>query len=382
MPLRGQSWETFLFCAATNNLAGTLDVTISFNINGTDRSVSFSRDNGQQPLSPIAPPVDDRDAMWADLSENMSVDDDSIDLGIRRPGQRLMDTTVESNVASQTALEDFLELGEWNRTRPTVKAYIDDYNLLEKVRTTAAVSHMTTNKTTYRVHAPESQKIFGNVKRNAEDIKMIVNDAKTQMLCVHDKGPLMKTYINTPTGEKIESGDTLKILGFTFGSTPDVGTNTDILVRKFISNLWSMRYLKQAGMKEPDLLMTYKVMIRPTLDFAACAYHSLLTDTQAQSLERLQLRAMKIACGETVSYRTVVESGRIELLKDRREGLLKKFAIKASKNERFAKLFLKNRDINHQLRRREKYHIPFLRTERAKKSPIIYMRKLLNNMES
>ena len=84
----------------------------------------------------------------------LSDSDESIDLGIRGPRQRLLDTTIESTRATQSALEDFLGLDDWPRIALTVKAYVDDYNVIEKVRTTAAICHVSSNKTTYQVHAP------------------------------------------------------------------------------------------------------------------------------------------------------------------------------------------------------------------------------------
>ena len=92
---------------------------------------------------------------------------------------------------------------------------------------------------------------------------------------------------------------------------------------------------------------------------------------------------MKVAYGDLVSYRTVLESGKIESLESRRGKLFEQFAVKASKNERYIrKWFPLNHQFEHNLRRREKYFIPHFRTERANKSPIIQMRRLLNNLEA
>ena len=129
------------------------------------------------------------------------------------------------------------------------------------------------------------------------------------------------------------------------------------------------------------MLFSYKTVVRPTIDFASASYHSLLTAEQSMSIEHLQFRAMKVIYGEQVSYRTVVESGRIELLHDRREKLRRNLALRASKSERFADWFPLNIETTHDTRRREKYFVPTLRTERARRSPIIQMRVLLNELE-
>ena len=387
---QGSVMGSYLFCAATESFlnADGGDLLHDFGNNGLDVSMRTEEGNehpnrNQDPISPIAPPHEWLERPpWDELDLSSSEESsDSIHLGPRRPGQRLLDTTIGSDRPSQSALESFLQLDEWTRTPPTVKAYIDDFNVVEKIRTTAAICHVTTNRTAYEVHSPESEKLFHDVKREAEDIGMIVNDSKTQLLCIHPSGKHMNSYIRAG-GETLKSRDTLKILGFTFGQTPDASANTAMIVRKFIPHLWSLWYLKKAGMSQNDMLFTYKSVIRPVLDFAATAYHTLLTQEQSMAIERLQLRAMKAIFGANVSYRTVVESGKIDLLYDRREKSLRNFAIKASKLERCTDWFPLNHDIDHNLRRREKYFIPQLRTDRAMKSPIIRMRQILNELQS
>lgn len=272
---------------------------------------------------------------------------------------------------------------EWVRQKPTVKAYIDDYNVIEKVRTTAAISHFSQNRTTYEVNAPQTERLLLQVKTAAADIGMVVNEAKTQLLCIHPQGSNMSSYIRAPDaeGERIVSGESLKILGFTFGRTPDVSVHTKQLIKGFIYKMWSMRHLKRSGMKQSKLLDVYKSVVRPTIDFAAPSYHCLLTKNQSEDIERLQLRCMKIVFGATVSYPTVLESGLVEPLYARRENQFKRMALKTVKQERFEHWFPKNPPTDHDLRRRETYLVPKLRTERARKSPIIQMRRFLNSVQ-
>ena len=207
-----------------------------------------------------------------------------------------------------------------------------------------------------------------------------MNDAKTQLLCVNPKGNAMRSYIKTEDGNHLISGDSLKILGFTFGPVPDASLYTNLLVKKFNSKAWSLKFLKRSGMKERDLMNVYKTVIRPVLDFASVAYHSILTEEQSFAIERLQMRAMKTVCGELVSYRTVLDSNRIETMRARRTEKFEKFARKSVSNAIIKdKWFPPNNIIARELRRREEFFIPRLRTERAKKSPIIQMRKFLNN---
>ena len=135
-------------------------------------------------------------------------------------------------------------------------------------------------------------------------------------------------------------------------------------------------------MSQKDLMFIYKSTLRPSIDFAANTYHSLLTQEQSDAIERLQLMAMKIIYGHAVSYRTVLATGCINTLRERRQQNFEKFAVKCCANPRFSPTwFPLNPIIHHDLRTREKFYIPKYRTERGFKSPVISMRRYLNSIE-
>ena len=134
-------------------------------------------------------------------------------------------------------------------------------------------------------------------------------------------------------------------------------------------------------MKIPDLLLVYKSVHRSILDFAAPTYNSLLTITQATQLEQLQRRALKIIYGHNFSYSDCLATADIELLSDRRMNLTKNFAAKAVKNPRYSDgWFPKKPNTPYNTRNPQTYIETKPRTERMKRNPINYMRKLLNNM--
>ena len=256
-------------------------------------SVSFNdSSSGEEPLSPIGRPVSLGEEYILNITQSSDGSDESVVFG----GQKrrgLLDTTVQSERYSRTHLELSLELDPTHRCVPTVKAFIDDYNLIETVKTDGAVSHFTEFRAKYAVHSNQSEKVFKEVKRRASDIGMVVNNEKTQLLCISHGGDNMKTYVRTEENERIESGTSLKILGFYYGEKPDVSLNTHMMTRKFSSDLWSMRFLKRAGMQADDLREMYSVLLRPTIEYAAVTYHSLLTAEQNENVERMQCK-----CGQ------------------------------------------------------------------------------------
>ena len=60
-------------------------------------------------------------------------------------------------------------------------------------------------------------------------------------------------------------------------------------------------------MSQGDILFVYKLVIRPVLDFASSAYHTMLSAGQSYRLESLQKRAMKIVFGVTKPYDSLRE---------------------------------------------------------------------------
>ena len=210
---------------------------------------------------------------------------------------------------------------------------------------------------------------------------MRVNCEKTQLLCVSSNViNSVKSYIRYK-GSEIRSTDKLKILGFTFGSKPNVQAHVDALVYKFRSRLWALRHLRRSGMCQADLLFVYLSVLRPVLDFAVPAYHSLLTQTQSDKLEGLQCRALKIVYNCDLSYNAALTKSSITTLSERRRILVENFAIKASKNPRFADGWFPLRTNNKYDTRNQKKYIEFpATTERLRNSPLHYMRRVLNGL--
>ena len=76
-----------------------------------------------------------------------------------------------------------------------------------------------------------------------------------------------------------------------------------------------------------------------------------------------------------------MEKNQIELLAERREKALLKFALKNEEKERYGKRwFRKSQETTREVRSttRHKYKIPTCRTSRMQKNPVVYMTKLLN----
>ena len=85
---------------------------------------------------------------------------------------------------------------DWNYGEPDIFIYIDDANGVEKVRVPGSVVTISERKQETRVHAQRSEELLRTISLRASQIKMKVNHAKTQLLCVSASNSAeVSTYI-------------------------------------------------------------------------------------------------------------------------------------------------------------------------------------------
>ena len=179
-------------------------------------------------------------------SESDSSDSEGIFDFFRTRKRNPLDTTVFSSGDELDLDQVELNILESKCPDPiTSMVYIDDYNAIERISVSNAVSHITTQRRRTEVRANKSESQFGQVVSLANDIGMKVNDRKTQMLCIHPfTSDDMSTYIKTPSEQVIKSTESLKILGFHFNKEPNAIHHVKILLGKFYSKLWTIRFFE------------------------------------------------------------------------------------------------------------------------------------------
>ena len=208
---------------------------------------------------------------------------------------------------------------------------------------------------------------------------MAVNPRKTQLLCispaVHSE---ISAYLDLPDGSKIQSQDHLTILGFRFGSRPTVGAHVDYIEKKFNSRSWMVRHLKLAGVPPDDIAAVFATTIRPVIEYAAPAYHWMLTEQQSAIIERMQRRSLKTVYGHRVSYDNALEKSGLKTMLQRREDICDKFVSKCVRNTLWDHWFPLQQAPSYDLRRKRRYLEEWAHTDRLYRSPIYSMRRLLN----
>ena len=299
---------------------------------------------------------------------------------------RRLNYTDELEVTVPREVNDRTE-AKWVATLADLLRYIDDGFTLSKINFENSFGFRVNGQMFRSKHAAQAQNIFRHLVRRAEEIGMVVNSSKTDMICISGAMDFVaESYIYDSDQKRIgSSGGEIKALGMRFGSGLDMEPQVQAVTRAMRSRFWTLRNLKGNGFNQEELVTVYKTMIRPVAEYGCVAYHSSLTDDQDERLERLQNHALLCIFGPGTSARKMREAAGIETLRKRREMLCDKFAKKCCANPRFAHWFpLKNTRTSARKSRNgptEIYLEEKARTDRLKNSPLFYFRRRMNGKE-
>ena len=155
---------------------------------------------------------------------------------------------------------------------------------------------------------------------------MRVNNKKTHILCIHSsQTDKIVSYIRSDESE-ILSGETFKILGFHFDTTPTATRHVTEVINSFYIKLWTLRFLKRSGMGAEDFLKIYKVVVKVAVEYCCIVvYHSLRHGSKVG-----ESTSAGNEDGRNVDYDGMVRRGALETLEERRRSACLKFAQKAS----------------------------------------------------
>ena len=258
-----------------------------------------------------------------------------------------------------------------------VQKYVDDNIVLEKIN----FDRTRTDGYTFRtIQAERTQNLTQLIIARAMAYGMRVNSSKTQAMLVSEvKSYIPASFFYDSDGNKISNENYMKVLGFHLSSAPDMSSQVADIKRKYRSRIWVLRHLSHRGLCAADLLRVYQSVILPCHDYCSVVYHSSLTATQSDQLERLQSQALKCIYGYEYSYRALLEISGLKSLRDRREMRCNKFALKTVNNPDYAHWF-PLAENQRALRPRPPYREFPARTVRLANSPLYDLRKRLNRL--
>ena len=155
----------------------------------------------------------------------------------------------------------------------------------------------------------------------AAESKMVLNIDKCHAMHFSTaKKPFVLPDIKI-NGTSIPTIDETKLLGVTISNDLTWQTHVENMISKGSRALYMLHVIKKFQPPKDQLIKIYTTYIRPLLEYCSPVFHAGLTAQQAQQIERVQKRALKIIAGYDLSYRQILESLNLETLADRRQKL-------------------------------------------------------------
>ena len=189
---------------------------------------------------------------------------DSSDVDLRPARRRIIYSSEEDLTPPHEPTNTCL--GPWKARRVEVNKYVDDNIQEESVNFENAERRILQGEETRIKQAIPTQNVFRHVIREAQSRGMKVNTSKTGMLCISDSLSYKPSaFILDSDGQRIESGQRLKVLGWHFSSRPTVEAHIGVMKRRFRERYWVLRHLKHNGFTTQDLLSVYTSVVRLSL---------------------------------------------------------------------------------------------------------------------
>ena len=155
---------------------------------------------------------------------------------------------------------------------------------------------------------------------------------------------------------RIEIVEETKLLGLMIRTDLKWYSNTDYMVKKANSRLWTIRRLKKLGASDADLLDIYMKQVRSVLELAVPVWQSGVTQAEKLQIERVQKSVFHIVLGRGyVSYKQALKTLNFESLESRRQKLCLKFAKKAERHSKHTRWFKLNTNSVNTRQLKSKY---------------------------
>ena len=262
-----------------------------------------------------------------------------------------------------------------------IRKYVDDCISIEKVNFGRTEIQIEQGQPIKKKRAHGIQNSYISVSANAKDKGMLVNGDKTGLLCVSDSLHYKPVVFFEDGDLAIESGDSLKILGYHLSDRPGAHNQVASVTKTIRQRYWTLRHLAGVGFNKLELVKVYCSSILPLADYCDVVYHSQLTDEQDQLLENAQVGALRTIFGPKISARDLRSMAGVTTLRERRIQHCDNFARKCVQSQRFSTWFPKKSGRRSNRSHEEIYVEEYARCDRLKNSPLFYMRRRLNNKE-
>ena len=207
---------------------------------------------------------------------------------------------------------------------------------------------------------------------------MVLNPKKTKHMIVNFCSSYkFKTRIEVENS-LVDQVNQTKLLGVIISDDMSWNENTRELVKKAYKRMIILRKLQEFKVDRKDLVKIYFQFIRSAVEQSSVVWSSSLTQSDLDSLERIQKVALRIILqNDYISYKNALIVLTLPSMEERYNKLLYNFAIKCVKNPKTSDIFPRN-DTSERLRHTEPFSVPMARKERLFKSAVPTMARILN----
>jgi Reverse transcriptase (RNA-dependent DNA polymerase) len=158
------------------------------------------------------------------------------------------------------------------------------------------------------------QQVANQIAQWSSENYMIVNTRKTKEMVIGHAQSMQPIKFGAFAIEKVTS---FKLLGVYLSADLQWDVHIDSICLKVNRRLHFLKLLKRSSVSTADLLLYYKAVIRPVIDYACPVWQSGLTSKQLERLESLQRRAIRIITGYNCDHSHNLDLFDIELLEER-----------------------------------------------------------------
>ena len=226
----------------------------------------------------------------------------------------------------------------------------------------------------------KSQATLNTIAKWTETNKMKLNEEKTQYMVFSRSDTEMATRLSL-NGKTIQRTESTKLVGVWLTTWLDWDRNTKEICKKAYSRMTMISKLKYVGVPVKDLITIYVLYIRSVLEYCSVLWHSTLTQSQSQSIERVQKTSLKIILGDNYcGYENALKECGLETLSQRREDRCLKFGLKCLTHPIYSQKFPVNPNLNgpHNTRNTEHFIVNKAKSESYRLSAKPYIQRKLN----
>ena len=223
-----------------------------------------------------------------------------------------------------------------------------------------------------------SQKYLNNISDWTERNLMQLNADKSKYMVINFTDNYQFSSRLTLDGNVLKQVEETRLLGVVINDTLTWSSNSDFIVKKAYKRMLMLHKLYEFQLPAEEMLEIYILYIRSILESSAVVWHSSITVSEQQDIERVQKVALRIIlASEYDNYNHALETTGLQTLHERRNHLCKRFARQCTKSGKTSNMFPLNPSAVN-TRNPEKYLVQPAQTDRLKNSAIPYMQRLLN----